>query len=115
MIFIIALLVIMAVMFYPVVSHKIFVYVYGRKSPAETVVAVMHRISRLSGTDNGYTVQEVAEVVLNKYGIDIHDTARLFDMTVYGGIAPDDTDKVIAMNSYVSVYEAVRERRKFKK
>ncbi|MDE6036345.1 MAG: transglutaminase-like domain-containing protein [Ruminococcus sp.] len=110
-----ALLVIMAVMFYPIVSHRIFMYVYGKKPPEEVVLAVMHRISRLSGTDTGYTVQEIAEVVLNKYGTDIHDTARLFDMTVYGGIALSDTDRVTAMTSYVSVYEAIREQKHNKK
>ena len=114
-ILVIAVLVLMSVMFYPVVSHRIFIYRYSKKSPNETVKAVMHRISRLSGTDTGYTSQEVAGYVLAEWNVDIHDTARLFDSAVYGETILNDTDRNTAMNSYTAVYEARQEQKRNRK
>ena len=115
MILVVAVMVLMSLMFYPVVSHRIFIYRYSRKSPNETVRAVMHRISILSGTDTGYTSQEVAGTVLNEWNVDIHDTARLFDSAVYGEAILTDTDRNTAMNSYITVYEARREQKRNRK
>ncbi|MDE6425285.1 MAG: hypothetical protein K2K89_03995 [Ruminococcus sp.] len=115
MILIASVLAIMAVMFYPVVSHKMFILIYSRKSPNDTVIAVMHRISRLSGADTGYTSQEVAGLILSEWNVDIHNTAQLFDMAVYGEAVLNDTDRETAINSCIAVYEARKEQKRNRK
>ncbi|MDE6835088.1 MAG: hypothetical protein K2J39_12710 [Ruminococcus sp.] len=115
MILVIAVLVIISVIFYPEVSHRIFIRRYSRKSPNEAVTAVMHRISKLSGTDTGYTSNEVAEWVLTEWNTDIHNIAQLFDRSVYGEAILNDTDKETAMNTYIAVYEARKEHKKNRK
>ena len=112
MILITALFVAIFILLYPAISHKFFIFRYGKKSPNETVIAVMHRISRLSGADTGYTSQEIARRVFSELEIDIYYTAQLFDMAVYGEVILNDKDKEKAMDSYIATYQACKEKKR---
>ncbi|MDE6779968.1 MAG: hypothetical protein K2J40_00715 [Ruminococcus sp.] len=111
-ILIIAVLTAICIMFYPVVSHKFFIFRYSRKSPNTAVEAVMHRIYRLSGNDTGYTSQELAGFVLAEWETDISGTAELFDRAVYGEAVLNDKDKEFAMNNYIAVYESLKAKKR---
>ncbi|MCM1506349.1 MAG: transglutaminase-like domain-containing protein [Ruminococcus flavefaciens] len=107
-----AVAVMMFVLIYPAVSHKLFILIYSRKSPNEAVTAVMQRIYRLSGSNTGYTSQETADFILAEWGADIHEVALLFDRAVYGEAVLNDTDKKTAMDSYIVAYQAYREKKR---
>lgn len=109
-----ALVLLACIMCYPVVSHKIFVFRYSRKSPNEAVVAVMNRIYRLSGKDAGYTSQELAEFMSAEWGTDIFNTAELFDRAVYGGAVLSEIDKENAMDSYIVTYKILKEKKRIR-
>lgn len=113
-ILIIALAVIICIMFYPVVSHRFFIFRYSRKSPDDTVRAVMNRIYRLSGNDTGYTSHELADLILAEWDTDIYGTAELFDRAVYGEAVLNDTEKELAMHSYIAFYENLREKKRIR-
>lgn len=74
----------------------------------------MHRISRLSGTDTGYTSKETADFVAAEWNADIYYTAELFDRAVYGEAVLNDTDKEKAMASYTEAYEAYKEKKRYR-
>lgn len=112
LILIIAVLAVICILFYPVVSHKMFIFRYSRKSPDDTVRAVMHRIYRMSGNDTGYTSQELAGFVSAEWGVDISGTAELFDRAVYGEAVLNEKDKEIAMDSYIAAYESWKEKKR---
>lgn len=109
-----AIAVLMCILFYPAVSHKLFIFRYSKKSPNIAVIAVMHRISRLSGTDTGYTSKETADFVAAEWNADIYYTAELFDRAVYGEAVLNDTDKEKAMASYTEAYEAYKEKKRYR-
>lgn len=112
LILIIAVLAVICILFYPVVSHKMFIFRYSRKSPDDTVRAVMHRIYRMSGNETGYTSQELADFVSAEWGVDISGTAELFDRAVYGEAVLNEKDKEIAMDSYIAAYESWKEKKR---
>lgn len=109
-----ALVLLACIMCYPVVSHKIFVFRYSRKSPNEAVRAVMNRIYRLSGKDAGYTSQELAEFMSDEWGADIFNTAELFDRAVYGEAVLSEIDKENAMDSYIVTYKILKEKKRIR-
>lgn len=113
-ILLIAVMTVICILFYPVVSHKLFIFRCGRKSPNAVVEAVMRRIYRMSGNDTGYTSQELAGFVLAEWETDISGTAELFDRAVYGEAVLNDKDKETAMNNYIAVYESLKEKKRIR-
>lgn len=113
-ILIIAVITMICIMFYPFVSHKLFVFKYNKKAPNDTVEAVIRRIYKLSGKENNYTSHELADFVLSEWKIDISSVAELFDKAVYGEAVLNDTDKENAMSAYIAVYEKLKEKKRIR-
>lgn len=113
-IFIMTIFVILGMIFYPNVSHKLFVLKYSKKNPNESVEAIINRIFKMTGMNNVCTSHELAEFVLSEWGIDIYIVAELFDKAVYGECLLNDNDKETAMSVYISVYENFREKKKIR-
>lgn len=98
----------------PVLTHKLFLLVNGRRSPDMAVSGVMRRLCRLYGISRTNTATEAAQLVREVSGADVSRTAELFSSSVYGGVAMRDEDKNKAMEEYNTAYEALRESRKQK-
>ena len=109
-----AIALLFGILLYPAFSHRLFVFRYSRKSPNETVKAVINRIYRLSGKDTGYTSQELAELMSAEWGADIFITAELFDRAIYGEVVLTESDKQNAMDSYIATYRILKEKRKIR-
>ncbi|MDE6679704.1 MAG: transglutaminase-like domain-containing protein, partial [Ruminococcus sp.] len=109
-----AIILLFGILLYPAFSHGLFVFRYSRKSPNETVKAVINRIYRLSGKDTGYTSQELAELMSAEWGADIFITAELFDKAVYGEVVLTESDKQNAMDSYIATYRILKEKGKIR-
>lgn len=97
---------------YPALSHKLFILRYSRKSPNESVSAVMSRICRIFGIAKGHTSQETAEIIRDGYGADISALAEMFDRAVYGEAVLDDTERDKAMELYIDAYTAYKEKKR---
>ena len=111
-IFVTAVLFLLGILLYPVVSHKIFIFRYRRKSPNDTVNAVMHRICRIYRIENVYTSSEASELVQKISGADISEVAVLFDRAVYGEAVLSEKDKEKVMEVYITAYQMLKDMKK---
>lgn len=111
-ILLLAFAVMICIFLYPAVSHKLFIFRYGRKSPNEAVSAIMCRTCRIFGIDGGCTSQETAEIIYNEWNADIYSTAEMFDRAVYGGAVLNDIEREKAMSEYIAVYKAFKEKKR---
>ena len=107
-----ALLVLLFSFVYPWLSHKIFIIRGRKRSPKDTVKAVMHRICKVYGIENVNTSQEVCGLVHEAAGADITETALLFDRAVYGEQMLDEHEKEKALEEYIKAYDFYREAKK---
>lgn len=107
-----ALLVLLFSFVYPWLSHKIFIIRGRKRSPKDTVKAVMHRICKVYGIENVNTSQEVCGLVHEAAGADITETALLFDRAVYGEQMLDEHEKEKALEEYIKAYDSYREAKK---
>lgn len=99
----------------PVLMHRFFLIRAGRRSPNDTVRAVMERICRLYGIKNVNTSHQAEEYVKNYSGADISGAAVSFDRAVYGEATLSENEKKQAINEYIAAYEALKEKKKSRK
>lgn len=107
-----AVLALLLMIAWPVLSHKLFLFINRRRKPAEQVKACMHRICRLYGAGSESTSHEAAALAAAFSGADVSVTASLFDKAVYGGAEMNDNDAEMAVKEYVKAYEALRDKKK---
>ncbi|MDE6666201.1 MAG: hypothetical protein K2K14_08475 [Ruminococcus sp.] len=107
-----ALVVIICIFLYPVVSHKLFIFRYRKKSPNEAVSAIMCRTCRVFGISRGYTSQETAQIIYSEWNADIYGIAEMFDRAVYGEAVLNDIEREKAMEEYIAAYEAYKEKKR---
>ena len=107
-----ALLVLLGSLLYPVVSHKLFVRRAARKDAGYVVRNAMHRICKLYDIEDVNTSAEAAVLVRERTGIDISETAVLFDRVVYGEEKLGESEKNSALSDYITAYKALGESRK---
>ena len=110
----IALFVVLFSFAYPFFSHKIFIMRSRKRSPRETVKAIMHRICRLYDIESANTSSEVGVIVHDTSGADIGDIVEMFDKSAYGDIELSENEKQAAIEEYIKAYEALREAKKNK-
>ena len=113
-ILLIGLLAVLFLFVYPWLTHKIFVFRSKKRSPKELVMAVMHRICKVYDIEDVNTSREVCGLVHEATGVDIEETAMLFDKSVYGEKPINENEKQRALEDYIRAYEAFRESRKRK-
>lgn len=110
-----AVFVLVFMLVYPRLSHRIFLAVSRKRTPDRTAVAAMYRICVQYGISSVNTSAEACLIVKNRTGADISALAKLFDKSVYGGIELTEADKEIIIRDYVNAYNALREKKKEKK
>ncbi|MBR6968953.1 MAG: transglutaminase domain-containing protein [Ruminococcus sp.] len=107
-----AMLVLLFVFIYPWLSHKLFVMMSRKRSPKDTVTAIMRRICKLYDIEDVNTSQEACSLVHETSGADISVTAELFERAVYGEENLDITERERALEEYIRAYDAFRETKK---
>ena len=107
-----AMLVMLFVLMYPWLSHKFFILMSRKRSPEDTVTAIMRRLCKLYDIENVNTSQEARRLVQETSGADISETAELFERAVYGEEKLDPTEKERALAEYIRAYDAFRETKK---
>ena len=107
-----AVLALLLMIAWPVLSHKLFMLINKRRQPAEQVKACMHRICKLYGVGSESTSREAAALAAAYSGADVSGTASLFDKAVYGGAEMTKSDADEAVKEYVKAYEALRDTKK---
>lgn len=110
-----AVLIIMFILFYPTLTHKLFVLRYSRKTPSEGVIAIMQRICRIYGISGVNTSCEVKELVYQISGADISNIMTLFDAAAYGEEELNEDEKQKALEEYILSYKAFKESKKNKR
>lgn len=110
-----ALIVLLLAAAYPMISHRIFLIRCSKRSPNDTVIAVLRRICRIYGIENVNTSHEASAYVCRISGADIAETAVMFDSAVYGEAVLGEQEKEKALAEYSSAYEALREAKKKRK
>ncbi len=104
-----AVLALLLMIAWPVLSHKLFMFINRRRQPAEQVKACMHRICKIYGAGSEYTSQEAAALAAQLSGADVSGVAALFDKAAYGDAELDSKDAERAATEYVKAYEALRD------
>jgi len=107
-----AVLALLLMIAWPVLSHKLFMVINRRRQPADQVKACMHRICKLYGVGGESTSHEAAALAAAYSGADVSVTASLFDKAVYGGAEMTRSDAEEAVKEYVKAYEALRDTKK---
>ena len=110
----VAVLILLISFTYPFLSHKFFIMRNKRRSPNETVKAIMHRICRIYEIESANTSREVAALVYEISRADITAIAEMFDKAAYGEQQLSEQEKESAMSEYIIAYEALRESKKRK-
>ena len=114
-IFIAALLALLGYICSPYISDRVFLRVNRKRRPSAAAIAVIRRLSRLYGLGRTCTSGEVSSAVMERCGVDISETAALFDAAAYGGAELNEAarDKVLA--DYSAAYAALIENRRKQK
>ena len=107
-----AVLALLLMIAWPVLSHRFFLFINKRRQPADQVKACMHRINKLYGAGSERTSQETAALAAQISGADVSGVAALFDKAVYGGAELDRKDAEKAAEEYVKAYVALRDAKK---
>ncbi len=109
-----AVLLLIAIKLYPIVSHRIFLRIIRKKTGKEACIRIMKRICALYKISSASTSHQACELVMNVSGADIASTAELFDKAVYGESELSEAEKQTAVNEYINCYTALNESRKRK-
>ncbi len=115
--FILALLIVvfLGMLFYPEISHRIFVMTSGKKSVEVLTGQAFRRICKIYGIEKFKTSQESEQIVKNTSGADISQIRELFDRVQYGGESLDENCRKIVMESYNSARNSLRETKRQKR
>ena len=103
------LLILIFIKIYPSLSHKIFITRYRKKSPEDTVKAVMYRLCKVYHIPGVNTAHEAAREIMKISGADVSVPADLFDAVVYGEASLGGQVAANVLSIYASAYEAYRE------
>jgi len=113
--FIGALLVVLLVMLYPTVSHKIFLIRIKRKNRSDAVILIMRRITVLFGLGTSLTSMETAERINKLTGLNIGASAMIFDKAAYDKAEISEAEFELSRNDYIAVYNAKKSMKKKRK
>jgi len=113
--FIGALLVVLLVMLYPTVSHKIFLIRIKRKNRSDAVILIMRRITVLFGLGTSLTSMETAERINKLTGLNIGASAMIFDKAAYDKAEISEAEFELSRNDYIAVYNAKKSMKKNRK
>lgn len=114
MLIVTAVLLLLGIKLYPIVSHRIFLMTIRKKSGRVCSIRIMKRICALYKISSSSTSHQACEVVMNVSGADISSTAELFDKAVYGECELTEEEKQTAISQYINCYTALNESRKRK-
>ncbi len=110
--FIGAVFVVLIIMLYPTISHKIFLIRIKRMKRSDAVILIMRRITVLFRFGNAFTSKETADQICKLTGLNISTTADIFDKAAYDKAEIIETEFEIARNDYIAVYEAKKAMKK---
>jgi hypothetical protein len=113
--FAMAVLLLLGILLYPIISHKIFLMLMRRREPGRAVRSAMHRLCRLYGVERGNTSREAAQAVAAFSGADILPLAVLFDKAEYGGADLTSDERDAAVQIYEAAFTAYRQNRRKKR
>ncbi|MBQ9899343.1 MAG: transglutaminase domain-containing protein [Ruminococcus sp.] len=113
--FAMAVLLLLGILLYPIISHKVFLMLMRHREPGRTVRSAMHRLCRLYGIERGNTSREAAQAVAAFSGADILPLAVLFDKAEYGGAALTSEERDAAVQIYEAAFTAYRQNRRKKR
>lgn len=113
-ILVIALLLVLFSFASPFLAHKFFIMRNKKRTPRDTVKAIMHRICRIYDIESANTSREVGILVHEKSGTYIEGVIELFDRAAYGEEELTESEKESALAEYITAYEALRESKKRK-
>ena len=106
------LIVLLFVLVYPWLSHKVFIFMSGRRSPEAVIKAAIQRICRIYDIENVNTSSEAASIVRSTSGADISDAVEVFDRAFYGEEKLGESDRETAVRAYICAYNAYKETKK---
>lgn len=111
-ILVLSVLALIFILLAPAMSHKLFVFINGRKAPDAAVCGAMRRICRLYGVTPVCTAHQAEDIVRQFSGADITAVTLLFERVQYGGEALTDSDRSMAMEQYSMAYTALKTAKK---
>lgn len=108
-----------AVLFYPIISERIFVRRAENSEPNECIKMIYGRISsrrfaRLVKRAEAYTPYETARSFEKLTGCDITELALMLEKVVYGEVNADENDRSAAMRYYSEAVSAAKKYNKEK-
>lgn len=109
-----ALVFLLCIKFYPMVSHKILLIRLNKSDASAAVILVMRRICHIYKTGNSRTSQEAADYVCAASGADISIISNHFDEVVYGKREIPESKKNEIIETYITAYNAYNEMKRGK-
>lgn len=111
-ILVLSVLALIFILLAPAISHKLFVFINGRRAPDAAVSGAMRRICRIYGVTPVCTAHQAEDIVRQTSGADITAATVLFERVQYGGEALTDADRSKAMEQYNEAYTAMKTAKK---
>ena len=107
-----AVFVVLIIMFYPAISHKVFLIRLRRMNRSEAVILIMRRITVIFRLGNALTSKETAENIAKLTELNISTSAEIFDKAAYDKADITEDEFEIVRNDYIAVYEAKKAMKK---
>ncbi len=105
-------LVLVLILLWHKITHRVFLILVKRKSPEKAVSAVIHRICRIYGIPRTSSVREAEAEVYRRASADISSAALIFERAEYGGITLTEDEKTKAIETYIAAYIALNDAEK---
>jgi len=108
----IVLLIISYIFFWPSLSEKLFRLMLQRKGNEEAVIRIGLRIRRKISASESSTSDDVKEMIMDRYGIDISDIFRGYDSVVFGNNKINDDEYNDLFKNYNDMVLKITEQEK---
>lgn len=90
----------------PVMSETLFNIKVKKSSDEKKIELILNRIRKKLKFDDSLTSNEISDIIISEYGIDMGNMATDFDAAVYGNKKVDDD----AASSAIKIYEEMKEK-----